>query len=808
MSDLPGEVRGSFRSIVRRPAFSAALIATLALGIGACVTIFAVLDAAVLRPAPYPEADRIVSVLALHPSRGDAPGSLTPADFIALRAASRSFSAFGAYVPFGTLDLTGDGDPVRLPRFLVSQGTLESLALRPAAGQLFSPADYRPGGPRRVAISDRLWRTRFGGEKSIVGKALTLDGEPFEVAGVLPRSFRLPGGDPDLVLPLVFSAGSATDRQSAYLGGLGRLRPGVTLQAAEAELSGLARRLEPKTEAPADSDLTVRVEPLAERYASSARTGLWAIFGAVVLVLLLAAANVASLHLIRAVSRERELAVRRALGASTWRIVRPLAVEALIHAAAAGALALLLAEIALRILPDPRGVYLPKSLPLSVGAAGLSFTLAISLLSALLAVLPAFWRTGRKAASAISIDRPAAAAADPGRQRLHGALVVAEVALAFVLLAGAGLLVRSFRHLLDQDLGFRPDHALTFDLALPESRYREAAEVRAFYRGLLDRIAAMPGVLAVGGAKEIPPEEPWGFAPEIEGEPTKDGASAGWQLVTPGYFAALGTSGGSGETIGPENRVGGRRVALLDVAAARELLGGRSGIGRRIRFNGEWFDLVGVAPDLRRPGADASPTVYLAFDQEPVPVDYLRGLSIVVRTSGDPVALAEPIRAAVRALDRDLPVSRLLPFEQRLAAASPLARSRFNALLSAGFGGLALLLVAVGLYGVLSFSVRLRSREIGVRAALGANRRTLLGLVLRRGVILALFGIALGMIVAIAGSRAMSSLQELWVGIEGSDLWIALGTGAFLLATAAIASWLPARRASRIDPCEALRQDG
>ncbi|HEV7668021.1 MAG TPA: ABC transporter permease [Thermoanaerobaculia bacterium] len=807
MTDLLGDVRGSLRSIMQRPAFSAALIVTLALGIGACVAIFAVLDAAVLRPAPYPEPERIASVLALHPSRGPETMSLSPADFLALRAANRSFSTFGAYVPFGTLDLAGEGDPVRLPRFLVSEGALESLALRPSAGQLFVPSDYRSGAPRVVAISHRLWRSRFSGDPSIVGRNLALDGELYEVVGVLPATFRLPGGDPDMVLPLVFPAGAAEDRESAYLGGLGRLRPGVTPERAEVELSGLAHALIRKgAGSESENDLAVRVEPLGERYAQSARTGLWAIFGAVSLVLLLAAVNVASLHLVRAVARERELAVRRALGASTGRIVRQLVVESLLYAAAAGALALLLAEIALRTLPDPRGVYLPKSLPLALGASGLAFAAAATIGSALLAVLPALWRAGRKTGPGL-IDRPGTAGTDPGRERLHGGLVIAEVALAFVLLAGAGLLVRSFRNLLDQDLGYRPERALTFDLTLPESRYPDAPRVRAFYRDLLDRIGTLPGVVAVGGAKEIPPAEPWSFAPEIEGEPTPEGASAGWQLVTPGYFEALGASRGSGETIGKSDRAGGRRVTLLDATAARDLLGGKPAIGRRLRFNHEAYDIVGIAPALRRPDEEASPRVYLAFDQEPVPVGYLRGLSIVVRTSGDPIALAGPVRDAVRTLDRDLPVSRLLSFEQRLAEATPLAKSRFNALLSATFGALALLLAAVGIYGVLSFSVRLRTREIGVRAALGASRRELLALVLRRGLSLALFGVALGAILAVAGSRGIASLQTLWVGIGGSELAMLLGTGGFLLAISGLACWLPARRASRVNPSEALRQN-
>jgi putative ABC transport system permease protein len=382
--------------------------------------------------------------------------------------------------------------------------------------------------------------------------------------------------------------------------------------------------------------------------------------------------------------------------------------------------------------------------------------------------------------------------------------VVLEVSLAFVLLLGAGLLVRSFLHLLDHDPGFQPDHVLTLDVSLPAARYPETQRIAGFYGELTGRIAALPGVVAAGAAKEIPPSEPWSFHPQIEGEEVPKNAEAGWELVTPGYFEALRTPLVAGEPITGRDGTGSRRVALINESAVREILGGRNAVGRRIKFNGGFYDIIGVVRDQRPPDGAAQPTAYFALAQSTVPPDLMRSLSLVIRTQGDPATLASAVKNALWSLDANLPASGLAPLDQRLAAAAPLARSRFNALLMAVFSAIALFLAAVGIYGVLSFSVRRRTRELGVRMTLGAARADLLRLVLRRGLTLAVTGIACGALGALFLARLLASLL---VGISSADPPTYLLISALLALVAALACYLPARRASLLDPFEALRHE-
>ncbi len=795
------DLSSSLRLALRRPGFTFVVVLTLALGIGASTAVFTVIDAVLLHPVPYPDPDRIVSVLALHPEKGPDRVSLTPADFLSLRAHNRSFSQLGAYVPFGSLDLTGDGEPVRLQRHLVSAGVLAALGVRPALGRLFQEEEYREAGQRAVMLSHRLWRSRFGGDPRIVGHGLILGGERYMVAGVLPRDFRLPGGDPDLLVPLVFKPADATDRSAGYLGGIGRLRPGVSLSQAQTDLSSLAHGLRQDDR----NDLDVSLLPLADLFGAQARTALWAIFGAVVFVLLITCVNVANLHLVRALAREGELSLRTALGATTPRLVRQLLTENLPAAGLGGALGWLLARLALHLLPDPRGVYLPASAGLTVGVRVLAFTALITLVSAAVSgLLPAVRASaGSRSGEAVRVGR-GSQGESPRHERLQGGLVVLEVALAFVLLLGAGLLVRSFLHLLDRDPGFRPDHVLTLDVSLPTARYTEPQRIAGFYSELTGRIAALPGVVAVGAAKEIPPAEPWSFHPQIEGEEVAKNAEAGWQLVTPGYFEALRTPLVAGQPITTRDNAGSRRVALINESAAREILNGRNAVGRRIKFNGGFYEIIGVVRDQRSAEGAAPPTAYFALAQSTVPSDLMRSLSLVVRTQGDPAALSGAVKNALWSLDANLPASGLAPLEERLATAAPRARSRFNALLMAVFSAIALFLAALGIYGVLSFSVRRRTRELGVRMALGAARADLLRLVLRRGLTLAVTGIACGALGALFLARLLASLL---VGVGSADPPTYLLISTVLALVAALACYLPARRASLLDPFEALRQE-
>jgi len=522
-------------------------------------------------------------------------------------------------------------------------------------------------------------------------------------------------------------------------------------------------------------------------------------------VLLITCVNVANLHLVRALAREGELSLRTALGATTPRLVRQLLTENLPAAGLGGALGWLLARLALQVLPDPRGVYLPASAGLTVGVRVLAFTALITLVSAAVSgLLPAVRASaGSRSGEAVRVGR-GSQGENPRHERLQGGLVVLEVALAFVLLLGAGLLVRSFLHLLDRDPGFRPDHVLTLDVSLPGARYAEPRRIASFYSELTGRIAVLPGVVAVGAAKEIPPAEPWSFHPQIEGEEVAKTAEAGWQLVTPGYFEALRTPLVAGQPITTRDNAGGRRVALINESAAREILNGRNAVGRRIKFNGGFYAIIGVVRDQRSSEGAAQPTAYFALAQSTVPSDLMRSLSLVVRTQGDPVSLDGAVKNALWSLDANLPASGLAPLEERLATAAPRARSRFNALLMAVFSAIALFLAALGIYGVLSFSVRRRTRELGVRMALGAARADLLRLVLRRGLTLAVTGISCGSLGALFLARLLASLL---VGVGSADPPTYLLISTVLALVAALACYLPARRASLLDPFEALRHE-
>jgi putative ABC transport system permease protein len=788
----------SLRLAVRSPVFTFTVVVTLALGIGTTAAIFTVVDAVLLHPVSYPDPARIIVLLGTHPERGPERIALSPADFLALRAYNRSFSQLGAFVPSGSIDLAEQqGEPVQLQRHLVSEGALEALGVHAAAGRPLQADDYRQG-QRTALLSHRLWQNRFGGDPRILGRRLLLGGEPYEAVGVLPRDFRLPGGDPDLVLPLQFKPSDATDRSAAYLGGIGRLRAGVSLSQARADLGSIARGLAqrfPQT----NRGLAVSMVPIPESYGMQARTALWAIFGAVVLVLLATCANVSNLHLVRFLARERELQIRAALGATISRLVRQLLTENLLLAMAGGTLGLLLAELALRLLPDPRGVYLPASLGVELGGRALQFTVMVTLASALISGLLPAWRVFR-----IRALGSVARGGMPGlrHERLQRALVTLEVALAFVLLIGAGLLVRSFLYILAEDRGFDASHVLTFDVSLPGSRYGDRRRSQELYRELVLKLAALPGVEAAGAAKELPPEEPWYFHPRLEGEEVRKDLSVGWQLVVPGYFEAVRTALVAGQPLSDRDRAGSRRVALLNQSAVRTMLGNREAVGRRLEFNGEYFAVVGVVKDQRSPGSDAAPVAYFAFDQATVPAEMMRSLSFVVRTRSNRMVSADEVKRALWSLDRNVALARLESMAQRLSTATALTRSRFNALLMAVFSGLALILAAVGIYGVISFSVRQRTREIGVRMALGASRANLLGMVLRRGFALALLGVACGLLASTVLTRVVASLL---VGISSNDPLTFLVISLVLVAVAALACYLPARRASRLEPVAALR---
>jgi predicted permease len=803
MRDVIRDLRQTFRSLRSHPGPAVAAILTLALGIGATTAIFSVVDAVLLRPLPFPEAERLVDVLAVRPQRGEDRIAMTPADFLAWRGQSVSFEHLGAYVPFGTLDWTGGEEPLRLSRHLVSEGLLEALGMRPAAGRLFASEEYGAGRDRVILLSHRLWRERFGGEPSVAGRSLTLGGEVYQVAGVLPADFRMRGGSPDLLVPLVFGPEAAADRESSYLGAIGRLKPGITPERAGRELDAIRARLEADLAEP-ERGVRASIVPLRGAFAGPVRTALLVLFGAVLFVLLIACANVASLELVRAAAREPEIVLRAALGADRRRLVRQLLAESAVLSIPGGIAGVALAFLALKLLPDARGVYLPRDLEIGIDLRVLGFALGLSLLAGLIpGLVPAF----RAARADLRAALRAGSRDDGGRSRWLDGFAVAEIALALILLVGAGLMARSFVQLLGEDPGFVTENVLTLEIELPEARYAEPERIAAFSSQLLERIAHLPGVVAAGAVRQLPPESAWSFQPVFEGqeEPATD-ASAAWDLATPGAFAALGTPLLRGRVFAERDRPGTPLVAVIDEAAARRFFPGVDPLGRRVRFNGAWHEVVGVVQEQRRPGAAAGtePVFWFASAQLPVPADYLRAMGIAVRTEKDPLALAAAVRRELWALDGNLPAGEIQTLEGRLAESVFYARSHFNTVLLLLFGGLGLVLAMIGIYGVLSYRVDRRTREIGIRMALGALRSDVVRLVLGHGLVLTGLGLVLGLCGAVALARVLASLLY---GIGALD---PLTLGAVVLtltAVATLASWLPAHRASRLDPLVAIRAE-
>lgn len=795
-------MRDLIRDLLRHPGPAAAALLTLGLGIGATTAIFSVVDAVLLRPLPFPAPERLVDLLTVRPQRGEDRVGITPADFLAWRGQSASFEHLGAYVPFGTLDWTGGAEPLRLSRHFVSEGLLEALAIRPAAGRLFAAEEYRPGHDRVVLLSHRLWHERFGGDPSAASRSLTLGGEVYQVAGVLPADFRIRGGAPDILVPLAFGPEAVADRESAYLGAIGRLRPRVSPERAGRELDAIRARLE--AELP-ESGRGVRASlvPLREAFAGPVRTALLVLFGAVVFVLLIACANVASLQLVRAAAREPEIVLRAALGANRLRLVRQLLAGSAALAVPGGALGVALAGLALKLLPEARGVYLPVDLRVGVDLRVLGFALGLSLLASVVAGLVPAWcasRTDLRAALRAGSQN------DGDRSRWLDAFAVAEVALALILLVGAGLMVRSFVRLLGEDPGFVAENVLTLEVELPEARYAEPERIAAFSQELLERLGHLPGVVAAGAVRQLPPESAWSFQPVFEGqeEPAGD-ISAAWDLATPGAFAALGTPVLRGRVFDERDRPQSPLVAVIDEAAARRFFPGIDPLGRRVRFNGNWHEVVGVVQEQRRPGAAAAePVFWFAHAQTPVPADHLRSLGIAVRTEKAPLALAAAVRRELWTLDANLPAAELQTLERRVAGSVFYARSHFNTVLLLLFGGLGLTLAMIGIYGVLSYRVGRRTREMGIRMALGALRSDVVRLVLRHGLALTALGLALGLCGAVALARVLASLLY---GVGALD---PLTLGAVVLtltAVATLASYLPARRASRLDPLVAIRAE-
>ena len=808
--DLGHDLRYVLRSLSKAPGFTFIVLLTLALGIGANTAIFTVLNAVLLRPLPFPDSDRLV---ALRETFGQGySGSVAGPNVVDWRTRSHSFSGVLAFRA-SSRALVGDGQPEQVFTAMVSADFFRTLGVAPALGR--GSAEGEDQGVGTVAVlSDGLWRSRYGADPGVIGRTIVLSGQPYTVIGVAPPGFTYPF-EPVAWLPLEYGLGRSAERSSHSYDVVGRLAAGVTLEQARADLARVARELQ--REYPVDNaGRSVEVVPLAADTVKAARPVLLLLGGAALFVLLIACANVANLFLARAAVRQRELAVRSALGAGRWRLARQVLVEGVVLSLVGGLVGLLLASwgVDLLVALRPRGI--PRLGEIAVDRATLAFAVLVSLAVGIgFALFPALTLSRGDPADAFRGEGRGITGARSGG-RFRSALVVAQVSLALVLLAGAALLVVTVRRLALIDPGFDPRGAYTFEFTIPPGKYPDRARHDQYLSRVVEAVSGVRGTRAAGATFYLPLGNG-----QVNGDFTVAGAPpaapgreqyAFFRMVTGDYFGALSIPLRRGRLLAPDDRAGTPHVAVVNETLARQAWPDQDPIGRRLTFgdgqeDADWMEVVGVVADVKSNGltAETQPEIYVPFSQitpdlwtvfAPLPV------SVVIRSDEDLATVGSAIRAAIRSIDPEQPVTGPSPAGELVAGA--VARQRFGMLLLLAFGGLALLLAAVGVYGVMAYAVSQRTRELGIRLALGARPGAVRALVLGEGMLLAGLGIGFGLAGALVLGRLLVGMLY---GVQPTDPRV-LAAVCLLLATASVvACVVPAVRATRVNPVDALRSE-
>jgi putative ABC transport system permease protein len=804
MGTLLQDLRYGLRVLLQRPGFTLVAVLALALGIGANTAIFSVVHSVVLRPLPYPDAERLVTVWDDNQRQGwhkDVTGYST---FSEWQAQSDVFEALAAHRGWGP-SLTGAGEPERLLGTLVTPAFFDVLRILPLYGRTFQPEDGQEGQDRIAVLGHGLWQRRFGGDPAVVGQTLRLDDAPVTVVGIMPEGFGFPSRTSELWS--VLSPPREPDRGNHYLEVVGRLRPGVGAAQADRALDALTARLAGEFPRVYEG-FGVNVVPLHEHLVGDVRPALLVLLGAVLFVLLIACANVANLLLARTAGREREIAVRTALGAGRGRIVRQLLTESVLLGLAGGALGLLLALWGGELLVSLAPGGLPRLERLGLNGPVLLFTLGASLLTGILFGLAPALQASRPDLNESLKEAKGIGAGVRGR-RVRSLLIVAEVALALVLLVGAGLLMQSFARLQEVEAGFDTERLLSFHLSLPSTKYPEDPQIGAFHRQALERLGALPGVESAAAVMSLPLTGSYSSATfSIEGQaqpPDAQSLEVKLNVVSDGYLGTMGIPLKSGRFFGASDAEGAAPVAVVNETMARLHFPGVDPVGKRFkwgRLDSErypWREVVGVVGDVRHKSLEApsDPEVYMPLGQEAI-----RAAAFVLRTATDPATLAPAVRREVQALDSALPIYGLRTMDELLSGS--LAQRRFNLWLLGLFASVALLLAAVGIYGVMSTMVGQRTREIGIRMALGARRADVLRMILGEGVGLVLVGVGIGLAGAIALSRALGSLLY---EVSRTDPVTYGAVAVVLVLAAALACYVPARRAMGVDPMQALRYE-
>jgi putative ABC transport system permease protein len=809
------DLRFGARTLARNPGFACVAILTLALGVGANAAIFSVVNAVLLRPLPWSEPDRAIMIW----SRWTAFEKtwVSEGEVNDYRKESRTLGDIGAWDD-GQVNLTGDGEPERVSAGTVTANLFSVLGATPIKGRVFTPQEDVPNGPKVAIVGYGLWQRRYGGDPSMVGRTIQINGAPHEVVGIMPSDFVLPTDFQNPAPSVLWTPsgwdGAATDHGNHGLYAAARLKPGVTVAQARDDLHTLAQNWTRRGLYPPQMQFDAIALSLRDEVVGSVRRTIWLLFGAVGFLLLIACANVANLLLARAEARQREMAVRTALGAGAARVVRQLLTESLVLAAISAAAGLALAWIGVRLLAWWNPSSVPRVAGTSVDWRVLLFTAGVALVTTVIFSVAPAARLLRADLTEAMKEGGGNATTGGGRTRFRNGLVVAEMALAVVLLVGAGLMLRTLWSLQRIDLGFNPSGVLTMRLSLPEASYATPEQVVGFYSRLVDRITAIPGVTAAGAARSLPLGSQIGdFGLRVDGyaPPPGTNAKGDWQIVTAGYMQAIGEQVLRGRGIEPTDTSDSQMVGLINEEMARRYWSGRDPIGGRFAIGNRpdrpWVTVVGIVKDVRHNGITSivKEKFYIPHSQwhrSLGNVNSIRSMTLVVRAQGNPAALTSPVRNTIRQADPNLPVADVRTMDDVVGGA--MSTPRFTSILLSIFAALALTLSAVGIYGVLSYVVSRRTREIGIRVAIGAGRPQVLKMVLGSGVSLALTGIAAGLALAFGVTRLLRGLLH---GVTAADPATFAAVAVLLTAVAALASGVPAWRASRVDPVIALKSE-
>ncbi len=807
------DLRFGVRMLRKNPGFTFIAVLTLALGIGANTAIFSVVNAVLLRPLPYREPGRLVTVNYYRPVMLN--DFALAAEYLEWRDQAKSFAQIAA-CRFGEADLTGSGEPERLSAGLASADLFATLGVAPALGRSFTPEEDTMEGAQAVILSDKLWRRRFGGDPQVIGRTLTLKGKSRTVVGIMPPGFQFLE-EAELWLPLAINVNQQLSRQggAVRVNVIARLKPGVTPEAARADLSVI---LDQQRQAFPNvyrryGDIQVRVTGLSESQVGNVRLALLALFGAVLFVLLIACANVANLLLARSAARQKEMAIRAAVGAGRWRLVRQSLTESLLLSLTGGLAGLFLARWGVKLIVAFSPDWIARIEESHVDGRVLGFTCAVALLTSLLAgLLPALQAS--KADVIETLKAQSSAAGKRGGRRAMPALMITELALSLVLLLGAGLMIKSFLRLLNVPKGFNPDGVLTLTLSPGAAKYPLQSPQRdAYYREVLERVQSLPGVQSAGLASMTPLEGGLTLAPlQIEGRPPYEqgrGPMLDVNLISPGYFQAMGIEMRDGRSFAVQDGAEAPKVAIINETIARRFFLNENPVGHRLLIGQIPRAIVGVATDTRhlRLDQEVRLEVYLPYTQDS---EWDRNFVLTARVApnqNNPFSLASlagAIRNQAQTIEPNEPVNPVVALEKRLSNSRAVAGRRFQTLLFGVFAGIALVIAAVGIYGVISYAVSQRTQEIGVRVALGAQSSDVLRMVVWRGMSLTLIGVALGLAAALALTRVM---QNLLFNVSATDPATFMLIALLLVGVAFIASYIPARRATKVDPLAALRHE-